>query len=181
MTFVQSMRGARDSLRAGMLKAPAKYARDIAGGIGALVIVTAISVFMQAQPARTQAAPACPPGQDCPCTWSQWLDRDDPGGVGDFETLVDLVKENKIKCKRPLAVQCRYKGGALWGSQVGSYPPQPTPAGYTCLASGPSAGGICANAKTKPAPTKPNTVTCKDLEVRFCRLPDSDRLRIARV
>lgn len=167
MTFVQSMRGARDSSRAGMSKMPAKYAWDIAGGIGALIIVTAIGVFLQAQPAQTQAA-ACPPGQDCPCTWSPWLDRDDPGGAGDFETLVDLVKEGKIKCKRPLAVQCRYKGGALWGSQVASYTLPPTPpTGYTCLSSGPSAGGICQNAKTMPKGTK-----CKDSEVRFCCLPE---------
>jgi mucin-like protein len=161
MTFVRLVRhGDASSLVAGL--------RRMAGGVAALAAVAAVCVFAQAQPAQAQAA-ACPPGEGCPCTWSAWLDRDDPGGVGDFETLADLVKEGKIKCRRPLAVQCRYKGGALWGYMVASYtmPPTPPP-GYTCIT---NQGGICTNSKTKPPGTQSNP-SCKDSEVRFCCLPE---------
>jgi mucin-like protein len=147
---------------------PAKPGPRAIGWIAALLAVAAIGILVQAQPARTQA-PACPPGGDCPCTWSGWLDRDDPSGVGDFETLVDFAKEKKAPCLRPTAVQCRYKEDKKqWGHQTLPLGPAPTPVGYTCTVSGPGAGGVCQNAKTKPPATKTNPVTCRDSEVRFC-------------
>ena len=118
--------------------------------------------------AQSPAAAICPPGQDCPCAWSGWLNRDQPTAKGDYETRADLIKEGKLKCRRPLAVQCRYRpNGAMWGTQIGtgsSYPPTVTAGpGYHCET---ITGGWCVNADTKPKGS------CKDSEVRFCCLPE---------
>ncbi|MBI3704872.1 MAG: hypothetical protein HY244_13760 [Rhizobiales bacterium] len=85
--------------------------------------------------------------------------------MGDFEDLASLYKEKKIACPRPTAIQCRYKGGAVWGSQVlpqgaGGSPP----AGYVCNV---SVGGTCTNVKTQPPGTQAKP-TCKDSEIRVC-------------
>jgi hypothetical protein len=134
-----------------------------------LIAVGAVCVIGQSAPVRTQGA-ACPPGQDCPCTWSTWLDRDDPTGKGDYEDLPTLIKEGKIKCRRPLAIQCRYKDTKqVWGSQVAAYTATNTAgAGYHCET---TKGGWCVNAETKPAGSE-SKPTCKDSEVRLCCLPE---------
>ncbi len=137
--------------------------------ISLLLAVAAVCVIGRTMPAQAQAA-ACPPGQDCPCTWSNWLDRDDPSGVGDFEDLPALIKEGKLKCRRPLAIQCRYKDDKkVWGSQAGSYPGTNTAgAGYNCQT---AKGGWCTNTQTKP-PGSQSKPTCRDSEVRVCCLPE---------
>lgn len=69
-----------------------------------------------------------------------WLDRDNPGGVGDYETIRHL-----------LSVQCKFVAGG--GSiQSGS------PAGYHC--SIPENGGWCKN--NVPAGTH-----CQDMTIRY--------------
>lgn len=70
---------------------------------------------------------------------TEWFDRDNPGGDGDYELATDL-----------LTIQCRIKGGG----------PMPNAPGYTCSLHNP-AGAICVNARTVPANS------CQDLEVRF--------------
>ena len=35
-----------------------------------------------------------------------FYDRDNPSGVGDYETLADLLKEGKPICKNPFDVLC---------------------------------------------------------------------------
>jgi cartilage intermediate layer protein len=139
----------------------------VASRVSMLVAVGAICSIGQAQTVQAQTPAVCPPGQECPCTWSGWVNRDQPSGQGDYETLPDLIKEGKLKCRRPLAVQCRYTpNGAVWGSQIGTgttYPPAPTAAGYHCET---LKGGWCVNKDLKP------TGTCKDSEVRFCCLPE---------
>ena len=40
----------------------------------------------------------------CSGTWSTWGDRDDPGGVGDWETL-NYRKD--VVCEKPTAVEAR--------------------------------------------------------------------------
>jgi len=144
--------------------------RRVASRVSVLAAVGAICAIGQVQTARAQAPAACPPGQECPCTWSGWLNRDQPSGKGDYETLPDLIKEGKLKCRRPLAVQCRYRpNGAMWGSQIGTgttYPATLTPpglAGYHCET---LKGGWCVNNEIKPKGQ------CKDSEVRFCCLPE---------
>ncbi|XP_068199459.1 uncharacterized protein [Antennarius striatus] len=38
--------------------------------------------------------------------WTNWYDRDDPAGTGDWETLSDLRRENKDKiCENPLQIE----------------------------------------------------------------------------
>jgi hypothetical protein len=140
----------------------------VASRVSVLAAVGAICAIGQVQTARAQAAAACPPGQECPCTWSGWLNRDNPSGQGDYETLPDLIKEGKLKCRRPLAVQCRYRpNGAVWGSQIGTgttYPATVTAGpGYHCET---LKGGWCVNSEIKPKGQ------CKDSEVRFCCLPE---------
>jgi Mucin-2 protein WxxW repeating region len=139
---------------------------------GFSLLMAAISICFLGQMASVGAQPAaaCPPGHDCPCTWSNWLDRDDPSGKGDYEDLASLVKEGKLKCRRPLAVQCRYKDDKkVWGSQVASYAgTNSAGAGYHCET---QKGGWCVNAETKPKGSEQNP-TCKDSEVRFCCLPE---------
>ncbi|KAK7882740.1 hypothetical protein WMY93_028914 [Mugilogobius chulae] len=45
----------------------------------------------------------CSPTPNC---WTQWFDRDDPSGTGDWETLSNLQMENPGKiCSRPLHIQ----------------------------------------------------------------------------
>ena len=105
---------------------------QIARHVWLLAAMGGVCVIGSAQTARAQAA-ACAPGQECPCTWSLWVDRDDPSGVGDFEDLVSLYKEKKISCQRPTAIQCRVKGTTTnWGWQVLPLGPSNPPAGYVC-------------------------------------------------
>jgi hypothetical protein len=130
--------------------------RNSASGLFLLIALAGLGVLGQTQTSQPQAA-ACPPGQDCPCTWTSWLNRDQPSAKGDYETLTEFIKSNQVPCKRPTAIQCRYKGGAVWGSQVLPLGPvNSAGAGYTCSV---SVGGVCVNSKT---------VSCKDSEVRFC-------------
>ena len=83
--------------------------------------------------------------------------------------MTDLIKEGRIKCKQPLAVQCRYRPsggswGVLWGSQIASYQSYSSAgAGYHCQV---TTGGWCVNSQTNPKNS------CKDSEVRFCCLPE---------
>ncbi|XP_035690117.1 mucin-5AC-like [Branchiostoma floridae] len=51
----------------------------------------------------------CCPIPDCPGgSWTTWFDRDNPGGVGDWEALVHLRPENPGQiCSNPTAVHAR--------------------------------------------------------------------------
>ncbi|HEY5837814.1 MAG TPA: hypothetical protein VIT19_02185 [Pyrinomonadaceae bacterium] len=68
-----------------------------------------------------------------------WLDRDNPSGVGDYETTSDLLK-----------VSCRFKA-------TGQPVTQGNPVGYHCNI---KEGGWCKN-------NNPAGLGCKDLEVMF--------------
>ena len=39
--------------------------------------------------------------------WGPWLDRDNPGGYGDYEKII-LFEAGRV-CENPTAVQCRIK------------------------------------------------------------------------
>lgn len=95
---------------------------------------------------------ACPPdsgnGSDDglvgPCfRWTQWLDRDNPSGNGDYEGLQDFASQ--VPCVQPLAVQCQTTAGADWWT---------TGQKYTCR---PDIGGVCVNEGQR----------CADYRVRF--------------
>lgn len=80
-------------------------------------------------------------------TWTAWLNRDDAGGTGDFETLRDFVNARQV-CAQPVAIQCTTLDGRDWRS---------TGQRYTCDA---TSGGICRN----------DGQACANYRVRFvCR------------
>lgn len=86
----------------------------------------------------------------CSGTWTAWLNRDTPGGSGDFETLRDFLKSGQA-CSHPTAVECRVRrSGKDWRS---------TGEDYRCE---PSTGGVCVNREQS------NGSSCSDYEVRFC-------------
>ena len=80
-------------------------------------------------------------------SWSPWLNRDNPGGSGDFETLADFVKTDQV-CAAPIGIECQTVNGTDW-EEAGQI--------YTCVA---DKGGICRNEDQKGA-------RCKDYRVRF--------------
>ena len=48
----------------------------------------------------------------CGSRWTQWLNRDGPGGDGDEETLPLLQSEfPQLLCKNPVAVEARLSDG----------------------------------------------------------------------
>jgi len=78
--------------------------------------------------------------------WTPWLNRDAPGGSGDFETLANFVAAGQA-CANPTAVECKTLGGVNW-SQTGEV--------YSCTLS----GGTCLNASQPDG-------SCQDYQVRF--------------
>ncbi|KAK3505924.1 hypothetical protein QTP70_019346, partial [Hemibagrus guttatus] len=53
--------------------------------------------------------PKCPEIAPCPLLcYTQWFDRDNPSGNGDYESLTELRVENPgIICKRPYSIQAQ--------------------------------------------------------------------------
>jgi hypothetical protein len=83
------------------------------------------------------------------CRWTPWLNRDNPGGSGDYETLKDFITQGKA-CAEPEKVECRTRDGrsvSETGEQV------------TCTK---EAGAYCVNRKQSRGSR------CSDYEVRFC-------------
>ena len=76
--------------------------------------------------------------------WTDWLDRDDPGGSGDFETLRQF-QEAGLVCAAPIAVECQTLSGESWEA-----------AGQKYLCNLPQ-GGVCRN----------NDQRCLDYRVRL--------------
>ncbi|NNB84684.1 hypothetical protein HI292_03800 [Corallococcus exiguus] len=68
--------------------------------------------------------------------WTQWLNRDDAGGLGDYETLADF--NPSLICPNPIAIQCQTLNGVNW-DQLGQV--------YSCSL---PHGGICINADQAP-------------------------------
>lgn len=79
-------------------------------------------------------------------TWTAWINRDSPGGVGDYETLVDIRNEGYAVCANPIAIECQTTSGVNWSS---------TGQSYSCT---PASGGFCTNSSTQ---------YCLDYRVRF--------------
>jgi len=80
--------------------------------------------------------------------WTDWLDRDDPGGIGDFENLSAFIITGE-SCEFPKAIKCKTLAGADYHS---------TGQIYTCNAVD---GGICRNLE------QPTGETCLDYKVKF--------------
>ena len=79
--------------------------------------------------------------------WTDWLDFDNPGGNGDYETL-DLHQTNNNVCTAPVDIECRVVSTGADASTTGQT--------VTCT---PQQGFSCVNAQ--------NTGVCLDYEVRF--------------
>ncbi|XP_028296103.1 mucin-5AC-like [Gouania willdenowi] len=94
----------------------------------------------------------CPPPYcaDVPGCWTDWFDRDNPSGSGDWELLKNLHKENHGKiCPQPSQIQAQ----TLSGQNA------PAPGDNNVLIS-PSVGLICKNKDQKDK-------KCEDYRVRF--------------
>lgn len=92
--------------------------------------------------------------QECPvlgqtATWTTWFDRDNPSGFGDYETLVDLIKEGKPICQKPMGVECQTLSGI------------PASATGEIVIFSPSVGCYCKNAD------QPDKKCDYDYQVRF--------------
>ncbi|KAK5903442.1 hypothetical protein CgunFtcFv8_007222 [Champsocephalus gunnari] len=90
--------------------------------------------------------------------WTDWFDRDNPSGTGDWELLKDLRKENPGKiCKNPLSIE------AVTTDTM-------TPAistGQTFYIFNPTQGFVCRNKDQRKR-------MCRDYKVRFgcpCKKP----------
>ena len=83
-------------------------------------------------------------------TWTAWLNRDDPSGTGDWETLADFRAAGINICNgaAPIGIDCATLTGVDYRN---------TGEVYSCT---PGTGGICQNAwQTDGA--------CLDYQVRF--------------
>uniref|UniRef100_A0AAV2KGN4 WxxW domain-containing protein n=1 Tax=Knipowitschia caucasica TaxID=637954 RepID=A0AAV2KGN4_KNICA len=95
---------------------------------------------------------SCPPEFCKPqLCWTQWFDRDDPSGTGDWETLADLQKQNpKQICDRPQQIEVV--------TTVGEHPALSTNQQSLFYIFNPLEGFVCKNSKTQ---------RCLDYKVRF--------------
>ncbi|XP_061137457.1 uncharacterized protein LOC133155862 [Syngnathus typhle] len=92
-----------------------------------------------------------PTAVTAPECWTPWINRDSPGGFGDYETLSDLQKENPGKiCKHPIGIEARTVSGASVEST-----------GNVIQVSDTRTGFICRNVD------QPYHGFCADYEVRF--------------
>uniref|UniRef100_A0A8C6SQ84 WxxW domain-containing protein n=1 Tax=Neogobius melanostomus TaxID=47308 RepID=A0A8C6SQ84_9GOBI len=96
----------------------------------------------------------CPPPQDTGC-WTDWFDRDNSSGKGDFEILIKLRKENPGEiCNNPLQIQVL---------TIGGHPVSST--GDIIDTSDTKIGFICKNSDQKKG-------RCSDYKVRFLCPPE---------
>ena len=86
-------------------------------------------------------------GGEANTKWTKWLNRDRPGGKGDYETVAGHVEDGNA-CENPTAIQCRSTDGKNWTA---------TGEKYYCEE---SLGGRCVNAEQPDG-------QCQDYEVRF--------------
>lgn len=84
-------------------------------------------------------------------TWTAWLNRDLPGGNGDYETLADFRASGNNICNgaNPIGIECRVAATGVNWSSSGEV--------YSCT---PLVGGVCVNAE------QPD-FSCQDYQVRF--------------
>lgn len=108
-----------------------KRSRSLLATLNSAILVTALAVGVQAPIAAISPAIAA--------SYTPWMDRDNPGGKGDYEDTVNLLKQH-----------CRIKGtdkAILPGASNG----------YTNKA---PFGCWCENSKT-------NGGKCQDIEIRY--------------
>ena len=87
----------------------------------------------------------------CSGTWSTWGDRDNPSGVGDWETL----NYRKDVCEKPIAVEARIVSSQI---MVTSQNVQFSLTGLVCTNENQPAGEYCLDYEVRyccPFPDKP--------------------------
>ncbi|KAK3541114.1 hypothetical protein QTP86_015404, partial [Hemibagrus guttatus] len=110
------------------------------------VILFASGALAAIEERRIEAVEVPPCPRLC---YTQWFDRDDPSGYGDYETLLNLRAENPGKiCDHPYSIQAQTLTGVFPTGQVFAY--------YDTVN-----GFACVNAQQK----KPQR--CLDYKVRF--------------
>lgn len=72
----------------------------------------------------------CPTAADG--TWSDWHDKDDPSGSGDYERSAAKYAVGAIPCDDPIAVQARRVSDQVDASQTGELVRMPVPKGFSC-------------------------------------------------
>ncbi|MCH8081353.1 MAG: hypothetical protein IID52_03080 [Proteobacteria bacterium] len=124
---------------------------SLAIGLATVMGLSSISIAQEEGKKKEKGAQ----GQGANATepWTDWLDRDNPSGKGDYETVKDFVAAGIID-PGPLGIQCRTLGGQPWqaAGQV-----------YSCDA---TVGGVCVNSK------QVGGAQCLDYEVRFRYQPN---------
>lgn len=118
-----------------------------------LAAVTGLFSVLIAQAQSEKAGGAKSQGNSATEPWTDWLDRDNPSGKGDYETVKDFVTAGMID-PDPVGIQCRTLDGQPWqaAGQV-----------YSCDA---AVGGVCVNSK------QVGGAQCLDYEVRFRYQPN---------
>ncbi|XP_039268445.2 mucin-5AC-like [Styela clava] len=94
----------------------------------------------------------------CKGEWTQWFDRDNPSGKGDYETLSDLITESKggskyYICHKPIGIDARALN-----------PHRPWQAAYENVHISADKGLYCVN-------NEQSDKKCEDYKVRFCCAP----------
>lgn len=82
--------------------------------------------------------------------WTEWINRDDPGGAADWEALAEM--RGQVPCAKPVAIECRVRSDKRDWRAAGQR--------YKCDLNEPNPGGICINAENQPG-------GCLDYEVRY--------------
>lgn len=85
--------------------------------------------------------------------WTEWMNRDGPGGSGDYETLRDFRKDG-LDCAKVVDIQCQTVDGVNW-RETGEV--------YSC---DPTQGGVCVNREQEDD-------ACEDYRVRMLCEMDS--------
>lgn len=108
----------------------------------------------------------CGPPPDDGLRWSGWLDRDDPGGSGDWELMDDFAHE-QVGCMVPVAVEAT------------TLTCTPAPLDDPAIQVTPMIGLRCENTVEvfERQPLEEPPPSCADFQVRFgCADPDWDAL-----
>eukprot|EP01051_Picozoa_sp_SAG22_P006809 SAG22_NODE_459_length_10228_cov_9.593642_6_plen_592_part_00 len=109
-------------------------------------------------------------------TWSEWLDRDDPSGIGDDESLIALRNDGLIPCSLPTQVECRTVNGTtntsasiLPGSNGPAEPAAWDATGQILAVGCTVENGLTCRNRDNPVllGATPQRITCLDYEVRF--------------
>lgn len=86
----------------------------------------------------------------CKARWTDWLDRDEPTGTGDDETLPRLLIEHPyMVCKQPVAIDARIADGRLAAESGNVLRKFSEKEGLLCLNEDQPSGKYCEDFKVR--------------------------------